>query len=441
MLTAFFAPGGAVPLAAAVAVLVTTVVCVLLRPGGVGEAWSAAGGAAVALLLGLARPADVVAAVQDLWPVLLFLVTVMALAGLAERAGVFAWAAGWALRTAAGRGWLLFVNLYLLGALVTLFLSLDVTAVVLTPLVCALVVPLRLDGRPFVVAVAVVANAASLALPVSNLTNMLVYELLGVGFWDFVRFLALPNLVALAVGLGVLLALYHGRLPGSLRLTLPGRARSRPGQSFFRLSLALLLLAVAGFLVAGATEAPFWAVSLPASLLLGGVALGRRWVAPREVARAVAWGLPPFVLGMAVVVAAVARQAAPSLAGLPERLTALPGPLAMAAAAAAATLGANAVNNLPFALGAVQGLRAVPAGAVAADGGALRPALAFGLLLGVNLGPLLTVTGSLATMLCLSGARRAGVRVPALAFVGAGLLVTPPMLLAAGLTLALLLRP
>ncbi|HVG98197.1 MAG TPA: hypothetical protein VNK05_14920, partial [Chloroflexota bacterium] len=86
MLTAFFAPGGAVPLAAAVAVLVTTVVCVLLRPGGVGEAWSAAGGAAVALLLGLARPADVVAAVQDLWPVLLFLVTVMALAGLAERA-------------------------------------------------------------------------------------------------------------------------------------------------------------------------------------------------------------------------------------------------------------------------------------------------------------------------------------------------------------------
>ena len=75
------------------------------------------------------------------------------------------------------------------------------------------------------------------------------------------------------------------------------------------------------------------------------------------------------------------------------------------------------------------------------SGGALRPALAFGLLLGVNLGPLLTVTGSLATMLCLSGARRAGVRVPALAFVGAGLLVTPPMLLAAGLTLALLLRP
>ena len=78
---------------------------------------------------------------------------------------------------------------------------------------------------------------------------------------------------------------------------------------------------------------------------------------------------------------------------------------------------------------------------VAGAAGALRPALAFGLLLGVNLGPLLTVTGSLATMLCLSGARRAGVRVPALAFVGAGLLVTPPMLLAAGLTLALLLRP
>jgi arsenical pump membrane protein len=428
-----------VPLVAAVAVLVATVVCVLLRPGGVSEAWSAAGGAAVALLLGLARPADVLVGVHDLWEVLLFLVTAMALAGLAEQAGVFAWAAGWALRSCLGRGWLLFVNLYILGALVTLFLSLDVTAVVLTPLVCALVVPLRLDGRPFVVAVAVVANAASLALPVSNLTNMLVYQLLGVGFWDFVRFLALPNLVALAVGLGVLLALYWSRLPGRLRLTLP-RTR-RPGRPFFRLSLALLLLAVAGFLVAGATGFPFWAVSLPAALLLGGVALWRRWVRPRTLVRTVAWGLPPFVLGMSVVVAAVARQLAPALAGLPDRLSDLPGPLVLAAAVATATVGANAVNNLPFALGAVQGLRAVPAGAVAADGAALRPALAFGLLLGVNLGPLLTVTGSLATMLCLSGARRAGVNVPALAFVGAGLLVTPPMLLAAGLTLALLLRP
>jgi arsenical pump membrane protein len=220
----------------------------------------------------------------------------------------------------------------------------------------------------------------------------------------------------------------------------PGAAR-RAGRPFFRLSLTLLLLAGAGFLVAGALRFPFWAVSLPAALLLGGVALGRRWVTPGAAARTVAWGLPPFVLGMAVVVAAVARQAAPALGGLPDRLAALPGPLALAVATVAATLGANAVNNLPFALGAVQGLRAVPPGAVAADGGALRPALAFGLLLGVNLGPLLTVTGSLATMLCLSGARRAGVHIPARAFVGAGLLVTLPMLLAAGLTLALLLRP
>jgi arsenical pump membrane protein len=395
-------------------------------------------GAGTTLLLGLAVPADVVAGVRDMGEILLFLVSVMVLAGLAEHAGVFRWAAGLALRSARGRGWLLFVNLYLLGALVTLFLSLDVTAVVLTPLICALVVPLRLDARPFVFACAFVANTASLALPMSNLTNMLVYQILGLGLWDFVRFLALPNLAALAVGLLTLLCLFWHRLPGQIEVTTRGR-RHWPGAPFFRWSLAILLLTVAGLLMAGLSGLPFWMVSLPATLLLSLVALGRRWIGPRAVLATVSWELPFFVVGMYVVVAAVYRAGAPALATVPGMLGALPGPLPLAGAVVVSTLGANAVNNLPFSLAAIQFLHDVPPAAATVDGQALQRVLAYGLLLGVNLGANLTVTGSLATMLCLASARRQGIRISGLDFLRAGVMITPPMLLAAGLVLWYLL--
>ena len=426
--------------AGAVAILALTLGLVLVRPRGLPEWAGAAIGAGLALVAGVAFWEDVVAGVGGTAGILVFLVAVMLLAGLADAAGVFRWAAGLALLTARGRGWVLFVNVYLLGALTTLLLSLDVTAVVLTPLVCALVLPLRIDARPFVLACAFVANTASLALPVSNLTNMLVYELLDVGFWDFVRYLALPNLLALVLNLALLLAVFWRRLPGRLKVS--GARLELPAEPFFRWSLAVLGVTILALLIAGLAGWAFWPFALVGALLLAGASLLRGWVTPAGAARTVAWGLPPFVVGMYVVVAGVYRALEPALVQLPAAAAQLPGPLALVAAVVSTAVGANAVNNLPLSLAAIHLLETVGTDTVVGGvgGASLRETLAFGTLIGVNLGPNLTVTGSLATMLCLASARRAGVQVSALEFARVGLAVSVVPLVAATGALWLLLR-
>jgi arsenical pump membrane protein len=435
------------PLAVPIALVVlgVTLFLVLRRPRGLPESAGAVIGSALAIALGAAQPADALSGLRDTTGILVFLVASMVLAALADAAGVFHAAARLTLLTARGRGWLLFANLYCLGSAITLLLSLDVTAVVLTPLVCALVLPLRLDARPFVVAAAFVANTASLALPVSNLTNMLVYDLLGVGFWDFVRYLALPNLVALAVNLALLLWYFRHQIPGDLRVTF---AVAEPHVShgpthfsrFFRWSAAVLGITAALLLVSGALGWPFWPAALAGALLLTATALARGWTDVHHVRRHVAWGLPPFVVGMYVVVAGAYRALEPAHAALPAAAALLGGPLPVLAAAGVATLGANAVNNLPFSLAAIQLLRSLPADGAAATSHTLRETLSYATLLGTNLGPNLTVTGSLATMLCLSAARARGVHISALEFARAGLVCALPPLVAATLTLWLLLR-
>ena len=193
-------------------------------------------------------------------------------------------------------------------------------------------------------------------------------------------------------------------------------------------------------LIAGLAGWPFWPFAVAGGLVLATMALGCRWVSPREAAATVAWGLPPFVVGMYVVVAAVYRAIEPVVTELPGVAAGLPGPLPVIAAVVATAAGANVVNNLPLSLAAIQLLRTVPAELVSAGGLPLREALAFGTLIGVNLGPNLTITGSLATMLCLAGARRAGVEVTPWEFARAGLVAAVLPMGAAALTVWVLLR-
>jgi arsenical pump membrane protein len=433
-------PGSVTSLGAAagsLSVLALTLGLIVWRPRGVHEGWVAAGGATLAVAAGLARLSDLRQGVSDTAGVLVFLLAMTLLAALVEDAGVFRWAAGWTMRTARGRGWLLYVNVYLLGAAITLLLSLDVTAVVLTPLVCALTKHLRIDGRPWVFACAFVANTASLALPISNLTNILVYELLGVPFDAFLRALALPNAAALLVNLALFVWLFWHQLPGTIRVQAGHDGHTSP---FFRWSLGTLSVTIVLLFVSGLRGWPFWPAALGGALVLASVALAQGWVSPGRVRNGVAWGLAPFVVGMYVVVASVYRAFEPAILRLPEAIGTLRGPLPLITAVVGTAVGSNVVNNLPLALAAIRLLRVVPPALTTASGADLRSTLAFGTLLGVNLGPNLTVFGSLATILCLSSARRQGIDISPRAFLGTGLLVAPPTLLAAGAVLWLLLR-
>jgi arsenical pump membrane protein len=344
-----------------------------------------------------------------------------------EASGFFEWAAIHAARRARGDGRVLYRNVFLLGSAVTVALSLDTTAVMLTPLVLAFVTRLGLPARPYVLACAFVANTGSLLLPVSNLTNLLFVESFDLGFARFAARMLLPQLAALAATYGLCRLRFRAELPPRFdpgALGSPAAAVAHPG--YFRAAAAVLGLVLAGYFLAPlARVEPYLVAFAGAAVLLGyGVRSGRVGL---RVLRDLPWDLFPFVLGLFVVVRGVEHLGvAGAAAGWLERHAGAPF-AGLVAGAAGTALAANVMNNLPAALLA----RSVIAGAHAEE-----PTV-YGALLGADVGANVVPFGSLATMLVLSVAHKKGQPIRGVEVLRTGMWMTPLVLLAAAAALAL----
>jgi arsenical pump membrane protein len=407
-----------------------TLVGVLRRPRGWHEAWWTCGGAALALALGLVRPSQALAVLAAGKVALLFLLALLLLSLLLDKSGFFEWAALLCARAARGQGRVLFRNFLLLGALVTITLSLDTTAVLLTPLVLVCAHRAALPAKPFVVLCALVSNVASLLLPVSNLTNLLLVHLTGASFGRFVAVQLLPQLLVLAVlwaGLGLL---YRREIPGHFDVAaLPEPDSVVPDKAFFRGALAVLGAVLVGYFLASRLGFPVYAVAFIGVAVLVGLAAVRGLLRLAWLSE-VPLGIFPFVAGLFVLVRAVENLGleAPAVAFLRSSHSTL---AVLLGTTSATALLSNVVNNLPAVL---------LARGVLSDAGA-GPAAVYGVLLGANVGPCLGVYGSLATVLVLAEARRRGVVVRGMELGRLGLWLTPLMLAAGVLALWLVLGP
>jgi arsenical pump membrane protein len=403
-----------------IVIVAATLALMLVRPRGIGEAWIAGGGAVAMLLAGQLRQADVRAAVDGTADVLLFLLGMMVLTALVEQAGVFERLAEGCARLARGSGRLLFCIVFLLGAVVTALLSLDVTVIMLTPIIYAVAVRRRLDALPFMFACTFVANTASLVLPISNLTNLLVYHQLHLDFIHFAARMWLPNLVAVLVNLGIFLWLFRDRLPA--RFDVIGE-EPLPAVDWWLITASTVLAATLVALIGlGLTRHPLsWGALAGGAALLAIGVLGRK-ARPAQIAREISWPLFVFVIGMFLVVRGLEH------AVLEGTITALPTDPARAliTGAMTAAIGSNIVNNVPMTLLALSL-------ADRATGDA-RSAFAYGTLLGANIGPTLTTYGSLATMLWLTVIRKRGLDIKIGEYVRVGLLTMPLVLIAATFT-------
>jgi len=413
----------------ALAVFLVVMALVIARPRGLNEAWPAVGGAAALLALGLLTLGDLAAVARETSGVLVFLAGMMVVSTIAEMAGVFTWAASYAAGASGGSGRRLLVNIFLLGALVTALLSLDVTVLILTPVVYATAVALRINPLPYLYACTFVANTGSLVFPMSNLTNLLVVDRLGLPFWRFAATMALPNLVAVAVNIAIFLWLFRDHLPGRL----PRAARSaadpdQPRRPFFRHAAAVLALVLVGLFVSGLAERPLWPAALAGAAVLILVARAAGVPGTRAI-RGVSWPLFLFVWGMAAVVRGIEHTGLTQ--GLAHVVFSHPArPLfTVAVTGGAAAVGANVFNNIPMTLVMLAVLATAPRSLV----GTVVAAT----LIGVNIGPALTPVGSLATIIWLSLVRRQGVDVPALEYLRVGAITVPAVLAAALATLAL----
>lgn len=329
----------------------------------------------VAILTGLLPPEEALAVGQRVWPILLFAVAITIVAELAAEAGVFTAVAERLARIGLGRAWVLWLLVVVLAVGCTVFLSLDTTAVLLTPVVVLLVRHNGLPPLPFALTTVWLANTASLLLPVSNLTNLLAQDALG--FHDPARFAALmaaPAIVAIVVPCVVIAVVFRRDL-GARYLEAPiEQLRDRP---LFVLS-AVVLVALLPLLVSGM---PVWLPASVAAVVLIGAFLVRRRSALRF--ELVPWQIVVFASGLFLVV-----EAAQGV-GLTNLLSAVAGegddPLALLQLAFAGLVGANGIDNLP----AYLALEPVAGSA---------PRLA-ALLVGVNAGPLITPWASLAVLL------------------------------------------
>ncbi len=395
-----------------------TIVCVLARPRKLPEAIFAAGGAVLLVACGLLPWHDAWLAVGKGLDVYLFLSGMMLLSELARREGVFDWCASVAVAHAKGSPARLFWLIYGVGVVITVFLSNDATAVVMTPAVFAATKAAKVEKPlPYLFACALVANAASFVLPISNPANLVLFGGHMPPLLDWLREFGVPSVLSVVVTGGALYLATRGDITG--KVGEPAEARlSGAGKT----ALVGIGLAVVALLTASAFRVDLGAPTLGVAAVVLVLVMFQDRKALWETPKSVSWNVLPLVAGLFVVVEAVNRVGAleASKRALAE-LGKLPPWQGDLSGAFGVTAISNVTNNLPS--GLITGTAVV--------GAQVAKSLRNALLIGVDLGPNLSVTGSLATILWLIVLRREGQQVSAWSFLKIGLVVTPGALVLA----------
>jgi len=418
---------GTARIAVTLAIFAAMVALVVIRPRRWNDAWWTMLAAGAMLALGLVTPHEAIGSVLAGKNALLFLLSLLALSLLVGKSGFFDWAAIRCARIAQGDAHSLYRNAFIAGAIVTAVLSLDTTAVMLTPVVLALVKRLKVPAAPYVVLCAFVANVGSLLLPISNLTNLLFADAFHQTFAAFAARMIVPQLVALVTTYAILRWRFRRELPSRFDgESLPDPASVVPNHSFFVVCIAVLAVVLIFYFLAPlmGLEPYVFAFAASAVLAIAGLLAGRVHV--RTVLE-LSWDLFPFVIGLFIAVQGLENLGVVGISSgwLAEMRPGSAEKLLSVAGATAFT--SNIVNNLPAALIARSVLLRshAPMGTVLAA------------LVGADVGPMITPFGSLATMLVLAFARRDGVEVRARQLVLLGLWAVPVLLVLTTLTLAL----
>jgi arsenical pump membrane protein len=381
-------------------IFLATLILVIWQPRGLGIGWSATAGAVVALLAGVIHVADIPVVWNIVWNATGAFVAVIIISLLLDKAGFFEWAALHIARWGKGNGRRLFILLVLLGAAVAALFANDGAALILTPIVIAMLVALRFTPKAtlaFVMAAGFIADTASLPLVVSNLVNIVSADYFDISFARYAAVMVPVNLVSVAATLAALTWFFRKDIPANYDLA----QLKRPDEAIhdratFVTGWWVLTMLLVGFFWLDDMGVPISAVAaVGAALLLAVAARGRR-ISTREVLRGAPWQVVVFSLGMYLVVYGLRN------AGLTNYLTGLLNGCAQYGVWGAAlgtgfitAILSSIMNNMPTVL----------VGALAIDAttttGVIREAMIYANVIGADLGPKITPIGSLATLLWL----------------------------------------
>jgi arsenical pump membrane protein len=409
-----------------IAIVLLSILLMLLRPRGIAEVWWIGCGALLLIVFGLIPLRLAGRAVAEGTNVYLFLAGMMLLSELARYYGVFDWVSSVAVEHARGSCARLFTLIYAVGAIVTIFMSNDATAVVLTPAVLGAVRRSKAEPLPHLFACAMIANAASFVLPISNPANLVVYRSQMPPLDRWMAAFALPSVLSIAATY-LVLRWYFRR---DLRCAVPDHREHPEFTRAGKFVLAGIFVTAGVLLASSAMNKELGLPTCISALVIAAVVMVAAKTNPVSIAREITWSVLPLVAGLFVLVEAMEQVGAMQFAAaLLKRAEQLPAGAGAFLAAGVVGVGNNVVNNLPLGLIAGSTLKLMNAHGL----------MAHAVLIAVDLGPNLSVTGSLATILWLMALRREGVHVGFGSFLKVGA-VAMPIALAAAIAGAVILR-